>query len=153
MYLGATHPLVQARQEIEASILEAVIDLCLQAGHAIAVHDGEEGHKKTTDKNAILRHAFETDEESLFVYEPTPVAEGSGWVCVGGIEFVYGNDGYDVINDYTGGGKLEKLIKPALTYAESYENWNSWDQAKFSSLLVAWAERKQKMDELRGRAS
>jgi hypothetical protein len=45
-----------------------------------------------------------TDEDYLMVYEPGK-KERLGW-----IHLVYGNDGYDVVSDYT--TNLEALVDP-----------------------------------------
>ena len=53
---------------------------------------------------------METDDDYLFVYKAGQ-SERFGWV-----RFVYGNDGYDVISDYT--INLEKTLKGVNVFAE-----------------------------------
>lgn len=71
---------------------QAIADL-LAAGYLIDVNDGEvttvEG---SGDPAVILAAMFTTDEDYL-------VAKGVG--SRGWVRFIYGNDGWDVINDYT----------------------------------------------------
>lgn len=61
----------------------------------------------SADANAILAAMFSTGEDRLFVHLPTHTGETEwcGWVY-----FVYGNDGWDVVNDYT--TNLESILQP-----------------------------------------
>jgi hypothetical protein len=86
---------LQKRMATERSIATAVVKALLAAGFAIEVDNGgdEPEVAKTTDKKAILKGLFLCDDERLYVYNNE---RAIGWVY-----FVYGNDGWDVINDYT----------------------------------------------------
>lgn len=102
---------VKLRQELEKRIATEVINEALRLGHAVSVNDGEETtlkHSRVADD--ILAAMFTTDEDWLFI---TDGAQDIGWV-----RFIYGNDGYDVVNDYT--TNLEDLMKPANDLAEGY---------------------------------
>ena len=91
---GETYAIRQ-RQKIEQTIARAVVDALLAAGFALGVYDGEDiVIYHSTSKAAILKALFDTDEDYLYVYEGTDLHRG--WV-----RFVYGNDGWDVISDYT----------------------------------------------------
>jgi hypothetical protein len=60
---------------------------------------------------------METDDDRLFVYKvdgPKGRRDWFGWVF-----FVYGNDGYDVISDYT--TNLESSLTATNKLAESLE--------------------------------
>jgi hypothetical protein len=86
---------VEARQRIERRIARRTIKEAIAAGYKLGVHNGEElVIRDSTNVPKILAEMFTTDEEHLFFYN----AEGKrvGWVF-----FVYGNDGWDVICDYT----------------------------------------------------
>lgn len=65
---------------------------------------------------------FTTDEDYLFVYDPKQPDEDDaedgradankiGWIW-----FIYGNDGHDVVSDYT--TNLEKVLQGATALAE-----------------------------------
>lgn len=96
---------VSKRQKIERAIARRLILDGLAAGFTIAVHNGEELLPVRSKVRDVLADMFSVDEEHLFFYG----ADGRrfGWVCgadgrrVGWVFFVYGNDGWDVINDYT----------------------------------------------------
>jgi len=108
MYLGATTREVKQRQAIEARILKATIKAALKAGYQVSVDDGEERHKPSSSYRAILNKAMETDEDYLYLVKD---GETIGW-----IRFVYGNDGWDVISDYT--TNLEALLAPINEMAD-----------------------------------
>jgi len=92
---------VKMRQIVEKEIVTAVIAALLKAGYAITVYNGEDEEiKKSTDQISILAAMFTTDEDHLIVYKQ---GKRSGFVT-----FIYGNDGYDVIHDYT--TNLESVI-------------------------------------------
>lgn len=77
----------------QAIILEAVEGL-LSCGYSIDVYDGE-GYalKRSHSAAAIMDAMRSTGEDYLYPYNGDRQA---GWV-----HFIYGNDGYDVIADYT----------------------------------------------------
>lgn len=94
---------VETRQKIEKRIARAVIKNAIGAGYALAVDNGEETTKPSTNASAVLKAMFATDEEHLIIYRTTNGFESIGWVFL-----VYGNDGWDVISDYT--VNLENII-------------------------------------------
>lgn len=109
---------VRARQAIEKRIAVAAIDQLLAAGFSLGVYDGEEitiHHSK--DKKAIVKALFTTDEDRIFVYfdDTNPNdTRPNAWVYL-----VYGNDGYDVISDYT--VNLEEHLTAARALADEIE--------------------------------
>lgn len=106
---------VQKRQAIEKRIAVAAIDQLLSAGFSLGVYDGEEitiHHSK--DKKAIVNALFTTDDDRLFVYfdDTNPSdTRPNAWVYL-----VYGNDGWDVISDYT--VNLEAHLTEAIALAD-----------------------------------
>lgn len=100
---------VKMRQEVERKIVAAVIDgLLADPVLTITVNDGEDDVlKKSRDKKLILKAMFSTDEDIFFI--------GGG--MTGWIKFIYGNDGPDVIHDYT--TNLEPYLEAANKVAES----------------------------------
>ena len=107
---------VKMRQKVERKIAQAAITQLLAAGFAISVDNGEDFTPAYTDAAKIERAMFETDEDTLFVKNlkaGTKAGTSVGWVC-----FMYGNDGPDVIHDYT--VNLEPFLTEANKLAESY---------------------------------
>ena len=96
---------VKRRQEIERKIAKATIKALLDAGFLLGVNDGEQTTiHHSRDAAAIFKAMFTTDEDYLYVYEDDDSDDYTNvlydprptyWV-----RFIYGNDGWDVINDY-----------------------------------------------------
>jgi hypothetical protein len=112
---------VKMRQEVEKKIFKQAIQSLLAAGFAVSIDNGGDDEyeiKDSTDLAAIIKASNLTDEERVYVRKLNePIARGShffGWVF-----FVYGNDGWDVISDYTinlepfigDGTKTDKLAR------------------------------------------
>lgn len=107
---------VRIRTAIEKAIAEQCVTDLLTAGYELAVNNGGDedevkvtnGLTEKTARGRILSGMFATDDEYLRVYENgKPV----GWV-----HFVYGNDGVDVISDYT--VNLEEVLTGSLRMAD-----------------------------------
>jgi hypothetical protein len=106
-------PKVAKRQAVERRIAKAFLTTVIAAGHSVIIDNG--GDDDENIHAGTVRHAmkemFATDEDRVYVID------GSG-KNLGGVYFVYGNDGWDVIADYH--TKLEDLglLKDALALAE-----------------------------------
>jgi hypothetical protein len=86
-------PAVARRREVEIKIIKATVKALLAAGFTLSVFDGEEEHPRSRNTKALYDNLYNTDDDVLYVHEG---GKRFGWV-----RFVYGNDGWDVINDYT----------------------------------------------------
>jgi hypothetical protein len=83
------------RIKAEKRMCVALVTACLKRGFAISVSDGEDWPvKRSTDKAAILAALFSTDEDVIVIR----ARDGSkaGW-----FQLIYGNDGFDVVSDYS----------------------------------------------------
>jgi hypothetical protein len=100
------------RIAVERDIATRTVDALLSAGYALVVYDSEayRPSKRTTDRTVILDEMFQVDDEYLVVLPLT--GKRVGWV-----RFIYGNDGWDVINDYT--VNLESIMQPINDYADT----------------------------------
>lgn len=106
---------IETRIKIEKQIAKAIVQSALSAGLTVSVFDGEEWPlKRSTDKTKILDALFSTDSDSLRFRD----AEGE---IVGFVSLIYGNDGYDVISDYTATERVESLLKPAIDLSAQLE--------------------------------
>lgn len=106
---------------VEHDIVERTIKALFAVHYVVFVENGddepigpfryhaEDGLQPSV--NRVLAAMFETDDEVLRV-EPAPSLQHRGWV-----HFVYGNDGYDVISDYS--TNLESVLKPVTDYADT----------------------------------
>lgn len=87
-------PAVRRRQRIERAIVRRVVKDALAAGYALDVDDGGEELAATgvTTVQAAMDALMNTDQDDLYL-----TRDGKrSWV-----RFVYGNDGWDVISDYS----------------------------------------------------
>jgi len=103
-------------QAIERAIARATIKALLDAQCTVCVYDGQETVvKMSRDPAAILGAMFSTDEDVL-IARPMPESpvKSKQWV-----RFIYGNEGPDVINDYTVG--LEEVMKPISELSDRIE--------------------------------
>jgi hypothetical protein len=102
---------VAMRQRVERKICMATVDALLAAGYSLGVNDGEEVTLEfSRDREKIADALFTTDEDYLYVYEAErdPAAKDKRpdmWV-----RFVYGNDGWDVICDYSHAKTLDPIL-------------------------------------------
>lgn len=82
-------------KEMEIRVLGAVIDTAIEQGFLITVDNGEDiPVKNSQDKELILSELFATDMEWLKFQKPGQKRRGT-------MLLVHGNDGWDVINDYS----------------------------------------------------
>ena len=100
----------------EQRIVTRAIDAMLQAGYLLCTNDGDSLRPETptADRAAIMAEIMEVDDEYLMVYARAHNGTAEGW-----IRFVYGNDGYDVISDYT--TNLEAQLSPVNAYADTQD--------------------------------
>lgn len=99
-------------QELDDLMVRKAIKTMLALGYQLSVHNGGEwAVKRSTSAKAIFYHVRGVDEATVRVHR--------GDLKDGNIFFVFGNDGYDAINDYA--CCLEDDLKPVLEYAGKLE--------------------------------
>jgi len=104
------------RIAVEHDICTRMVDALLASGFSLNVNNGgqdDELMQASRNRSAILAAMFATDVEHLRVYKDT----GARMIAVGWILFVYGNDGWDVISDYT--TNLDAVLQPVNEYADT----------------------------------
>ena len=110
---------VRARIGVERQIVRSLVKELLSHSHngtfefELAVMDGEEQHPRTTNADKVYAAIMETDEDYLFVYKMGETDDGEtfGWV-----RLTYGNDGWDVMSDWT--TNLDSYIPDTLALVE-----------------------------------
>lgn len=108
---------ITLRQNIEKQIVQAAVEGLVAAGYQVAVFNGEEvAQAPTSDIQSVMQTLFACDEEWLFVYD-------SSEKRVGTVVLVYGNDGWDVIQDHT------VNLEPALEKAAALANQLAFQHA------------------------
>lgn len=103
------------RMRIEKEIVLKAVKDALDKGYLISIDNGGEDFElaHSADFKEIKKSLFLTDEERIYIEQKLP-SISMGWIYC-----VYGNDGYDVISDYT--TNLEELLKGAHAIAAKYE--------------------------------
>lgn len=102
---------VTTRQRIERKIIRRIVVDAILHGYAVSVSNGEElvqGY--TRDVQAVMRAIMTTDDDTLFFHR----GGDRGWV-----RLVYGNDGTDVIQDYS--CKIAHVVAGAEALADRLE--------------------------------
>jgi hypothetical protein len=118
----SNNPKVRFRQMVERLIATAVVDEALKAGYVIGIDNGGDDVEFISgDREKILKEMMQTDDERLYVYpKPTGGKRVNPDHPIGYVYFVYGNDGWDVINDYT--TNLEKMLEPVSLISDRIQN-------------------------------
>lgn len=112
------------RQELEKRIVRSFVKAALKAGHRLAVslergYDVDEMLLGSTNVKEIMDAAFAGDDAHIFVQPAEgPTVEEGQVVSTGWVYIVMGNDGYDVICDYT--TNLEPLMAGPNKISEKY---------------------------------
>ncbi len=110
---------------VEDQIIEGTIKAFLFRGYSLGINDGEETTvKHTRNMFKILAAMKTTDEDYLLVYSNLGIFHDTsssrdirddGWV-----RFVYGNEGYEVINDYS--VNLESVMSEVNDAIDRYQD-------------------------------
>jgi hypothetical protein len=102
---------VNDRIAVEKHIARAIVKAGIAAGYKLAVENGGDDLecRPTNLASEVLKVMFATDQDEIRFF--TQGEQNAGWV-----RLIYGNEGYDVISDYT--INLEKVIKPANDIAD-----------------------------------
>lgn len=105
---------VKMQQRVEREIVMATVDALLAAGFNISVDNGasEAGTEyacyETTNRKEIESVLYQTDEDTLYAKSRQGM---SGYVI-----FIYGNEGPDVMSDYS--TNLEQFIGAPWTHPQ-----------------------------------
>ena len=96
-------PLPNTRPAIERAIALAIVVEILAQGHLISVNNGGDENEldHSRDLDAIMAALFASDEDYLYIYEPERVGNLSEGNHDNWVRLVYGNEGWDVVCDYT----------------------------------------------------
>jgi hypothetical protein len=106
---------IATRQMIERGIAKRVVRSAIEAGFTVSLYDGGDWPVKRSRKlSEVVGAMFTVDEESLEIRN----VEGG---LIGTVWMVYGNDGFDAINDFTATETMERLLSDANKYAEHAE--------------------------------
>ena len=97
---------VWLRHRHERAIAERLVTDAIAQGYQVSVNDGEAWVvKRSTDSKAIMAALFSTDEDYISIRKEGE--DGS----VGTFMLVYGNDGWDVIADWSYSAETEAVMQ------------------------------------------
>lgn len=104
------HPDVEKRQAIEKRIVRKLVEDAIAVGYLISVSQGREDFslRDSRDADAIMAEVMQCDDDALIFTR--------NGVDVGDVYLVYGNDGHDVICDYS--CLLEGVLEGACKLAD-----------------------------------
>lgn len=107
---------IKTRVGIEKRILRSILLSLTREGFNLRIHDGGGwASELSNDVKYLTSNCMSTDEDIICVYRPNqPPNTRHGWV-----HLVYGNDGFDVINDYA--VIIEDELKAAFAVAKRAE--------------------------------
>lgn len=112
---------IQNIARIEREIVSTIIQNALDLNYTIIHHNGEEttaaahpNGNRAKDFRKMMNEIRQCDEEYLIFKN----ADGKR---IGSVFLVYGNDGYDVINDHTDNDEMNKILASAFELAEKFE--------------------------------
>jgi hypothetical protein len=109
-------PSIEKRIAVERRIVRQIAIDALMAGFCVSVHDGEDYVLvRSRSVAAIVDACMTTDEDRLFFSD----ADGKrlGWVFL-----VYGNSGWDVINDNTDNDATNAILASAMALSAKLED-------------------------------
>lgn len=108
---------IPSRREMERNIVHRLVTDLLGAGLSLTVDNttDEDGPRYITSNDAavILPNLGHVEEETIRAYD-----QGR---YVGSWLLVYGNDGYDVICDYTDTDEVQSLMRNVDLLSEEYQ--------------------------------
>ena len=109
--------MLKMRIAVEQFIAQKLCETLIIAGYALTVNDGEDDVVvKSCDAWTCVKAMFSTDEDTIFAYKKN---EDGNFINKGFVKLIYGNDGHDVINDYS--LALEHDIRPVEQWADFIE--------------------------------
>jgi len=108
-----------ARIRLELRIMRKTVEALIAAGFFVTIDNGEDEEiRNSQDLEAIMKVVSLTDEDYVYVSKkPTPKGKPYDHF----VRFIYGNDGWDVINDHS--VALEEILKPVQDYAEKSDRF------------------------------
>jgi len=110
---------IRRRVLVERAIVRQLVRDAFAAGLLVRVHDGESwatGLENRLDE--VMAEVGQCDEERLYVWEPSR-EQGKDGKYIGSVYLVYGNEGWDVLADYSTAPEFLEVLKGAdeLAYA------------------------------------
>lgn len=97
------------RIRAEKRMATALVTACIQRGYTVSVNDGGDWVvKRSTDKAEIMAALFSTDEDQIVIRDKDGNRAGWFWL-------VYGNDGWDVVSDFSDNAVCNAIWQEVLS--------------------------------------
>jgi hypothetical protein len=111
---------LENRKRVEREIVASVVKAAVAKGFTFYIDNGGDDDEcvRTEGEEATLAAMFATDEDRLIIYDPKSDKPN---LPLGMFHFVYGNDGWDVLSDYTSCQLFEGLTTEANSISEKYQ--------------------------------
>ena len=107
---------LNVRIKVEKLIVTTLVQDILANGFTVSINNGGDSWEihRSTDLSKIIATLFATDEETIYFFKKTETSGYSGW-----FRLVYGNDGYDVISNYTDNAPSRDIVAGAEKLADA----------------------------------
>jgi hypothetical protein len=116
--LAKLAPSVAKRQSMERKIARKTIRLFQAASYMLAVEaDGQRYTLRGANEAELMAAMFDLDECRLVVFTE---AFGKPF-RIGRVDFVFGNDGFDCVSDYSASHSIEAIMEEVMKYANKLE--------------------------------
>jgi hypothetical protein len=97
------------RMRMEKRMASGLVKACLARGYRITVNNGEDVPiRKSKSYRAVMDALWQTDEEHLYIYDDADTRQG--WFFL-----VFGNDGWDLVADYSDNDACNEVWKTVLS--------------------------------------
>lgn len=107
---------VENRQKIERRIARRIVRDAIEMGYSVSINNGGDDNEidRSTDIKAVQAELMATDEENIIFHNKAGRS-------IGAVFMVYGNDGWDVMCDWTDTEEVNKILANAQRIADEEE--------------------------------
>jgi len=106
----------EMRLKLEMRVVRKLVKDALALGYAVSVFDGEEWTVHKSKAFSAIIAALRTTDDDILLFR------NAANEIVGKVLLIYGNEPYEVINDYSANPAMEALIAGANATANKIES-------------------------------
>lgn len=111
---------------MERDICFAIIRAALDAGYSISIYDGEDLELSKSRSFVECARALFTTDENYIEFRAPCVNDNTILEYVGSVSLIYGNDGFDVVSDYSAPQyhwqAMKDFMRPIAELADKLES-------------------------------
>lgn len=120
------------RVTYELLVAAKIVRRALDLGYVVSVNDSEEFTIKRSDNYQDIINALQTTDDDYLHFYKAGSRNRTGWV-----HLVYGNDGIDVVSDYTVSDAMDQILSTANAMNDKVEKqFNHGEKDKVSKFEV-----------------